>query len=65
MFCNARECDHNSNGHCIAKELYFRKWNMTVICGEYRVSREYEEIMRMLGGNVRCSNQKEVKDGLY
>ena len=65
VYCTARVCDHNSDGVCAAKEVHMRKANMAVTCGEFRVSRDYDEIMRLLGGNVRCSNQKEGEDGLY
>lgn len=70
--CPAVECVHNRDGRCSAKEISLNQRRIGTMwegrktvweCKSYEWSEQYKEIVQMLGGNVRGSDQEIRMDG--
>lgn len=70
--CTAHECLYYDYGRCAARRISLRQLRIGQMfegrkimweCKDYKVSGRYKEIVEMLGGNVRSSENKGEQDG--
>lgn len=67
VYCPSVGCKHNKNERCRAKRISLKRRVVETAdgmgvyweCENHEHSEEYKEMMRLFGGNVYGSNQKE------